>query len=404
MSNVNYSFTENGVVYDFDDVFVPAEIFRRPSLWIWGSNLDGNLGINAATNRSTPVTTILGGTNWRQLHLGAYYTMAIKTDGTLWTWGYNQIGNLGINATTSRITPVTTILGGTNWKQISSNAFSSSAIKTDGTLWTWGYNSFGQLGINATTDRSTPVTTILGGTNWQSVSSGNLYTAAIKTDGTLWLWGSNYYTGLGNNGGQLGINNTIDRSTPVTTILGGNNWKSVACGYHTLAIKTDGTLWIWGGGYANFGQLGINNTINKSTPVTTILGGNNWKSIDCGSGHSVAIKTDGTLWTWGVNTYGQLGINATTDRSTPVTTILGGTNWKQISCGAHHTSAIKTDGTLWTWGINTDTGPTNFTGQLGINATTNRSTPVTTILGGNTWKLVASGGYNTSAIEYEPDP
>ena len=152
---------------------------------------------------------------------------------------------------------------------------------------------------------------------------------------TLWTWGRNSYRTLGTNDGT-------HRSTPVTTFAGGTNWKQVDSKYSTAAIKTDGTLWVWG--YNNFGQLGINDTTNRSTPVTTFAGGTNWKSVACGVLHSAAIKTDGTLWTWGYNNYGQLGTNDTDPKSTPVTTFAGGTNWKQVSGGSLHTSAI-TSGT-----------------------------------------------------------
>ncbi len=149
------------------------------------------------------------------------------------------------------------------------------------TLWSWGYNFNGQLWINNNTSRSTPVTTLLGGTNWKSIACGSSYTVALKTDGTLWTWGRNTF-------GQLGVNNITDRSTPVTTLLGGTNWKSIACGYaYTVALKTDGTLWTWGDNF--YGQLGVNNTTNRSTPVTTLLGGTNWKSIACGNTHTVAL-------------------------------------------------------------------------------------------------------------------
>jgi len=217
------------------------------------------------------------------------------------------------------------------------------------TLWTWGANPNAQLGINNTADRNTPVTTFAGGTNWKSVACGAARTSAIKTDGTLWTWGANP-------AGQLGINDTTDRSTPVTTFLGGTDWKSVDCagdgfaGGHTAAIKTDGTLWTWGSN--NNGQLGINDTLNRTTPVTTFAGGTNWKSVACIGGHTAAIKTDGTLWTWGFNGSGALGINASgpgTYRTTPVTTFLGGTNWKQVACGGNITvgsiTAAITSGT-----------------------------------------------------------
>jgi alpha-tubulin suppressor-like RCC1 family protein len=386
--DINYSFTENGVVYNFYDVFVPAETFRQPALWSWGLNFYGQLGVNDTTYRSTPVTTLLGGNNWKSIASGKSHTVALKTDETLWSWGGNNSVQLGVNDNTHRSTPVTTLLGGNNWKSIACGGYHTIALKTDGTLWSWGSNLFGQLGVNDTTRRSTPVTTLLGGNNWKSITGGFYHTIALKTDGTLWSWGYN-------DNGQLGVNNTTSRSTPVTTLLGGTNWKSIAGGYyHTIALNTDGTLWNWGSN--DNGQLGVNNTTSRSTPVTTLLGGTNWKSIAGKGFHTIAIKTDGTLWTWGRNSYGALGVNDTTHRSTPVTTLLGGNNWKSIASGFFHTIAIKTDGTLWTWGR-------NVYGQLGVNDITQRNTPVTTLLGGNNWKSIA-GGYHTIAIQYQPDP
>ena len=316
-----------------------------PELWIWGDGADGRLGANVATNRSTPVTTFAGGANWKQVSGGYRHTAAIKTDGTLWLWGGNNaFAELGTNDGTTTSTPVTTFAGGINWKQISAattgkNSF-CSAIKTDGTLWVWGNSQSGQLGTNNTIVAiSTPVTTFAGGTNWKQVSCGTLHTAAIKTDGTLWVWGSN-------NLGKLGINDAIqEKVTPVTTFAGGTNWKQVSCGgEHTAAIKTDGTLWIWGGNSA--AQLGTNNGTTRSTPVTTFAGSTNWKQVSCAYRFTSTIKTDGTLWVWGRNTSTQLGINSGTNRSTPVTTFAGGTNWKQVSAGYTHSTAIKTSDDL----------------------------------------------------------
>ena len=321
---------------------------------------------------------------------GASHTAAIKTDGTLWTWGIGTSGQLGNAQTTNTSTPVTTFSGGTNWKQVSGGASHTAAIKTDGTLWVWGVGNRGQLG-NATifnTSISTPVTTFAGGTNWKQVSAGDAHTAAIKTDGTLWTWGYGFFGQVGNNASAI----DSTRSTPVTTFAGGTNWKQVDCGSsYTAAIKIDGTLWIWG--YSANGRLG-NDTAGYSsiaTPVTTFAGGTNWKQVSAGNAHTAAIKTDGTLWTWGQGTSGQLGNAAISRRLTPVTTFSGGTNWKQVSAGNVHTEAIKTDGTLWTWGTGTS-------GQLGNASTTNRSTPVTTFAGGTNWKQVAAG-YHTAAIK-----
>ena len=363
------------------------------TLWGWGYGaFFGLLADNIGAHRSTPITTFAGGTNWKSIAAGGLHAAAIKTDGTLWTWGAGSLGRLGTNDATNRFTPVTTFAGGTDWKQVSnsSTAAHNAAIKTDGTLWTWGFND-GRLGNNTATNRSTPVTTFAGGTDWKQVATGYRTTSAIKTDGTLWIWGNNSYQ-------ALGVNDNLNRPTPVTTFAGGTNWKQVACGRDfSSAIKTDGTLWTWG--QNNYGQLGDNTTTNRLTPVTTLVGGTNWKQVACGSYHTAAIKTDGTLWTWGRNSYGQLGINlagTTNGRSTPVTTFSGGTNWKQVACGYWQVISLKTDGTLWNWGRNLE-------GQMGTNDTNNRSTPVTTFAGGTNWKQVA-GASAIYAITSGTDP
>jgi alpha-tubulin suppressor-like RCC1 family protein len=367
-------------------------------LWTWGYNSFAQLGINNTTRMSTPVTTFAGGTNWKQISCGISHTAAIKTDGTLWVWGSNFLGKLGTNNTINRSTPVTTFAGGTNWKQVSCGKNNTSAIKTDGTLWTWGHGALGRLGNNEGTDKSTPVTTFAGGTNWKQVSCGSAVISAIKTDGTLWIWGSG-------SSGKLGTNDTTNRSTPVTTFAGGTNWKQVSCGdSHISAIKTDGTLWGWG--YNGRSQLAIGDSTSRSTPVTTFAGGTNWKQVSCGYNHTSSIKTDGTLWTWGNNITGQLGINDTTSRSTPVTTFAGGTNWKQTSSSGYtyivfpsvidtsSTSAIKTDGTLWVWGSNN-----GYYTSLGTGDAIERSTPVTTFAGGTNWKQVSTGGVYRLSVQ-----
>jgi alpha-tubulin suppressor-like RCC1 family protein len=353
-----------------------------PELWVWGDNNSFKLGDGSGTTRSIPVAIGGGGTNWKQVSCGRDHQGAIKTDGTLWMWGSDNPPALGINGVVRATNnPVTTFAGGTNWKQISCGFSASAAIKTDGTLWTWGRGTEGQLGDNNVITRSTPVTTFAGGNNWKQVSCGQYHTAAIKTDGSLWLWGRG-------TSGQLGNFATTNRSTPVTTFAGGNTWKQVSAqGYKIAAVKTDGTLWIWGTNFLN--QLPINATGDKNTPVTTFAGGTTWKQTTT----SMAIKTDGTLWTWGTNGSGQLGTNDTTTRSTPVTTFAGGTNWKSLAFGFGTSAAIKTDGTLWTWG-----GAGR--GQLGTNDTTpNRLTPVTTFAGGNNWKQASSGFERTAAIQ-----
>ena len=367
---------------DIEDYFVSdytiIDQYIGDQLWTWGL---GNGGANALntdnTGKSTPVTTFAGGTNWKQVGGRA----AIKTDGTLWVWGGNG-GTLGTNDTTNRNTPVTTFAGGNDWKQVSENG-NMAAIKTDGTLWVWGTNSNAQLGTNDNITRSTPVTTFAGGNDWKQVFVSTTAVAAVKTDGTLWVWGRN-------DGFRLGIYDGPSRvSTPVTTFAGGTNWKQVSISDTDAvrggaAIKTDGTLWTWGTG---FGSLGNNTTLFavSSTPVTTFAGGTDWKQVAL----TKAIKTDGTLWTWGSRS----GDNTNNSPLSPVTTFAGGTNWKQVAFnGGEYVAAIKTDGTLWVWGSGGE-------GKLGTNDTTNRSTPVTTFAGGSNWNQVNMHTANMVAIK-----
>jgi len=373
---------------DIEDYFVTdyrlIDNFVGDTLWVWGAGFAGRLGNNVDSpggSGGVPITTFAGGTTWKQVSMVNESGSAIKTDGTLWTWGYNGLGQLGTNNTTTSLTPVTTFAGQTTWKQVAQGYRHTVAIKTDGSLWIWGVNNNGQLGINNTDTKSTPVTTFAGGNNWKSIAADSGTTSAIKTDGTLWGWGS-----------LTGSPDTSSRRTPVTTFAGGNDWKQVSTGYNIkAAIKTDGSLWIWGGRNAE-GQLGTNDVAARATPVTTFAGGNNWKQVACGYRHMAAIKTDGSLWTWGHNYQGGLGDNTTTNRSTPVTTFAGGNNWKSVACGKGSTAAIKTDGSLWTWGRG------NFSSLGAGNGVAGRSTPVTTFAGGTNWKQVTINDTTAGAI------
>ena len=358
-------------------------------LWSWGYNGNGELGDNTIVSKSSPIQSITYGSDWKNVACGYYTPMAIKTDGTLWCWGDGSNGALGNNNTNDVSSPVQTVAGGTNWAKISSGTYydHSFAIKNDGTLWGWGYNDSGELGTGETANKSSPVQTICGGTNWRDIASGGRHTAAIKTDGTLWCWGDN-------SNGNLGNNNTTNVSSPVQTVTGGTNWKQVSSGERIVfAIKTDGTLWGWGEG--NNGQLGNNSTLDVSSPIQTVCGGTNWKSVSCGNEHVAAIKNDGTLWMWGYNNFGQLGNDNTSSISSPIQTICGGNNWKTVSCGFRTTAAIKNDGTLWLWGEGGD-------GQLGNDSELNISSPVQTVMGGNNWVSVATGYLSTFAIEEVP--
>jgi alpha-tubulin suppressor-like RCC1 family protein len=353
-------------------------------LLTWGNNDCGQLGDSSLTSRSSPGSVSGGGSTWRSISSGYSYSAAIKTDGTLWTWGrggYNQLGIAG----GTRSSPGTTAGGGTDWCVVSARNAHTAAVKTDGTLWTWGSNTTGQLGDGTTTQRVSPGTVAGGANNWSQVSVGRTHTAAIKNDGSLWTWGCNA-------SGQLGDATTTSRSSPGTVAGGGTTWCFIYSGCaSTFAIKTDGTLWSWGANGS--GELGNATTTARSSPGTTAGGGTTWCLVSAGCLHALGIKTDGTLWGWGFNIGGVVGNGSSGSFVTsPVTTAGGGTTWCGASAGCLFSAAVKTDGTLWTWGYNTQ-------GRLGDGTTTNRSSPGTVAGGITTWGSVAAGYNHATALK-----
>ena len=193
---------------------------------------------------------------------------------------------------------------------------------------------------------------------WAKVSARYLHTLAIKTDGTLWAWGRN-------DNGQLGIGNTIDKNVP-TQVGTDTDWKEMSVGYdHILILKNNNTLWAWGNG--EYGSCGDTLPVDWARFVPTQIGTATWKMVAAGFRTSFGIKPNGTLWAWGRNDLGQLGDGSTIDRRLPVQ-IGTADNWDSISCGRQFTVALKTDGSLWAWGD-------NFYGQLGNGTTTSELVP-----------------------------
>lgn len=388
MADVNLRW--NGI--DLDQIFLKNDeehlisaYLTSGNIYTWGDNENGIFGNNATTDRSSPVQ--VGTQNdWVSIATGTSNSIiALKENGTIWSWGGNEYGQLGQNDIINRSSPVQ--LGtDTNWKNVAMGQQQTFAIKTDGTLWGWGENiQGGGLGLNDRIDRSSPVQ-VGTQTNWKYISAGEFYTLAIKTDGTLWAWGYNF-------SGNLGLNDRIYRSSPVQ-VGTDTNWKHIiAAGQTSVAVKSDGGLWSWGSS-SNYGLLGQNlsSSTFRSSPVQ-IGTQTTWNRVFGSQGNRIyVIKNDGSLWTWGQNLFGQLGLNDRISRSSPIQ-VGTNTNWKKIYCGISSTVALKTDGSLWSWGFNSS-------GELGLNDTIDRSSPVQ--VGTNTnWRdLPISGQSHSAAVSH----
>jgi alpha-tubulin suppressor-like RCC1 family protein len=365
----------------FNPLAAPGAPTYTYDLWSWGRNSSGQLGLGNITNYSSP-KQVGALTTWLNIAAGANFTIATKTNGTLWSWGTNVNGRLGLGNTTSYSSPKQ-VGALTTWLKIAAGYGHSLATKTDGTLWSWGRNTEGQLGLGNVAGVYSSPKQVGALTNWLNITAGYFHTLATKTDGTLWSWGN------GASYGQLGLGNITDYSSPKQVGLL-TTWLTIAAGgYHTLATKTDGTLWSWG--QNTYGQLGLGNTTNYSSPkqvgaLTT------WATIAGGKLHSLTTKTDGTLWSWGINANGQLGLGNVTYYSSPKQ-VGALTTWSKVAASISvHTLAIKTNETLWAWG-------NNVNGQLGLGDATNRSSPVQVgVL--TTWSKVTTGTYHTIALKY----
>ena len=343
------------------------------SLWMVGMNAYGELGQNDRTTRSSPVQ-IPGTYTDCTTSANERITGAIKTDGTLWTWGQDYAGSSGWNSDgQSRSSPVQ-IPGfppSTGWEPLYESGaircaqFSTSYIDEDGSLWMWGQNEYGQLGQNNKTKYSSPV--LVGAKGIWSQNMGfngtNSY-LMVRRDGSLWGWGRN-------NDGALGQGDRTDYSSP-RQIGTDNNWPT-EIGTLTrgdavsAAIRRDGSLWTWGMGQG--GQLGQNQAGQTRLTSPQQVGENtNWTYVTSTGQSLLATNTDGELWTCGWGEYGVLGLNNVNNYSSPVQ--IPGTTWyRPADCNRSGVAVTKTDGTLWVWGRNTK-------GSLGQNNTTQYSSPI----------------------------
>ena len=311
--------------------------------WAWGCNGDGRLGDGTTDNKSSPVSVVGGFTNWSKVAMGASHTVGLRQDGTMWAWGNTTDGGLGTNNATSTSSPVSVVGGFTDWCQIAAGNKTSFGIRTNGVLYAWGYNNSGRLGDNTTTNRSSPVSVVGGFTDWCGVHNTN-HTLAVRTNGTVWAWGCGYTGQLGN--GQFGsFGNYNLRSSPVSVVGGITNFCQVAGGFRqSLGVRTNGTLYSWGwqaASGAGSGTLGHNNNCCQNSPVVVVGGFTDWCQVDAGYNHSIALRQNGTVWSWGYSNQGSLGNGCNTNVSSPVSLVGGFTDWCQITASGNGGTGIR---------------------------------------------------------------
>lgn len=358
------------------------------SLNSWGANSFGQLGNGStSTGASATAAPVLNITGVRSVDAGYQHTLALLNDSTVYAWGDNNYGQLGDGTNNNSNAPIQ-VPGLSNIIAVSGGTagYHSIALRADGTVWTWGRNSEGQLG-DATNNNSNVPLQVSSISNVIAISGGEYHSLAIKDDGTVWAWGKN-------TNGQLGNGTTVDTNVPVQ-VTGLTDVVDVAAGrYYSIALKSDNTVWCWGENL--YGQLGNGNTVDASTPVQ-VSGLNDATAIAGGAFHGIAIKSDSTVVTWGRNTYGNLGNGTTTDSSTPVA-VSNLTSIVAIDGGTNYSLALASNDSLFSFGR-------NVFGQLGDGSTSTQNSPVNVIsLCTVVTEVAASTNTTANEISIFPNP
>ncbi len=310
------------------------------SLWCWGINDSGQLGDGTTQDHLTPQRVSVLGSNVAEVSAGDLFTCARKTDGTLWCWGNNVSGQLGDGTTFDSLVPLQVSALGNTVAEVSAGDLFVCARKTDGTLWCWGS---GFLGNGAASTSGTPAQVTALGTSVAEVSTGDGVACARKTDGTLWCWGDN-------TAGAIGDGTTTTRPTPVQVTALGNTVTSISVGdLFACASKSNGSLWCWGNDEK--GSLGDGASATQLSPVAVPLA-TGVASFSANGRHACVRGADNNLSSWGWNVDGELGDGTIVDRHAPVAALAAAHVVTEVSASVNHdTCARYADGSVWCWGL-----------------------------------------------------
>lgn len=347
------------------------------TVWVWGNNTYGQLGIGNNTGQSAPVL-VLGVNSIRQVAIGHWHTMALTLDGKVYCWGLNGDGQVGDGTTQNRNLPV--LVGGLpTIAAIAAGGWSSYAVGTDGKVYAWGWNDYGQLGDGTTTSRQRPVR-VSGLTSIVEVAAGDQHALARKSDGSVWAWGNG-------DSGQIGDGSTVMRLTPVKS-SGVTGATGVAAGSRSsFAIQTGGKVMVWG--YDEYGQLGLGRTVYSSSLVD-VAGVGDVVGVSSGGAHNLAVRNDGAVLSWGVNNLGQLGYAGGGLVQEQPTVVPGVQNAVAVAAGYAFSLALTSGGEVWSWGD-------NLYGQLGGGTEDTRVVP-SKIAGLPKIAGIAAGAYHALAV------
>lgn len=326
------------------------------SIWGWGSNSLYRLGDGTEQTRfvPSPLINFIGAAD---ISSSYSHTIILLSSGAVMGCGLNNLGQVGDGTYDTRTTPVFISIDGV--KAIATGGAHTIALKNDGSVWAWGFNDCGQLGLGVSASDIILPFQVSSLSNVVAIAAGEKHSVAVKSDGTVWAWGTNYR-------GQLGNGGTENENVPVQ-VVGIDDAVAVAAGQdHSLVIRSDGSLWAWG--YNLFGQVGDGTYTNTNKPVQ-VKGLSNVVAVDAGSTFSIALTNDARVWTWGSNGAGELGDGAINNSKNTPGQVSSLENVIKITAGISHAGVIKSDGSIWVWGENGDA-------QLGLGDTKDRLTPV----------------------------
>lgn len=324
------------------------------SLWAWGDDASGQLGRGSFTGSSADPVQVGTATTWTGIAAGGAHSLAVQRSGRVWSWGRGSEAQLWFGMPARWAIPV-------DWSNVSSSVGAFSAVgagdrfslvlRTDGALMSVGADFDGQLGIGTTATARTALQQVQHGEVWAAVAAGFAHVLAREDRGQLWSWGSNW-------DGQTGTSTTTGQILWPTPVGDDADWAALAAGKaHSLAVKTGGSLWAWGSNAS--GQLGVPGVTEARAPAR-VGTGTAWAAVAAGTAHSLAVRTDGTLWAWGANASGQLGTGRGSPSAASAPAQVGtGADWAAVFAGGDCSLARRRDGTLWGWGA-------NGSGQLGL--------------------------------------